>query len=296
MRIFYLLLLSLFLLRTEGLSQTRLSYADTTGAATDFQSALVFNGSYLIWGYGERFNLPISSSKVESVDFVLDSVGSDSLSVFLIEDSIFTTGVGPVHLPNVFTAVPYASISFSSKNITAGSRTYVNLNNITVPDSFFVLILGHLGSMDNFRAFESPNESLILDRAVFISGNPQTGLVSDYLVDPNFVIADDSNIDMDIGITYENAAGVRTHISPASSDLVAFPNPTKFGNPVRLSGSFSVISAEVLDATGWTVRDYHSNGDGYLTEIPTAGLSSGVYEAILLSDDGNSSNVKFVVQ
>jgi hypothetical protein len=233
------------------------------------------------------------------VDFIIDSVGTDSTFIEMESVATAQTSNGLELLPDIFDASGDDMVlnGISDQSVVPGSRTTINCNQINVPNSFFIFLVdGRVGMGNTYRAIKKTS-SVNLDtaRAALIVNHNEYPFVYAELVDGNLVPSG-VNVDMDIGITYENSDGVQVHLSPSSVPVEVWPNPATIGNPIRLSGADSVLSAEVVDDAGRIVRNYQVGANNSLTEIPTQGLSSGVYNVVLFHSDGSASSVKFVVE
>ncbi len=285
-------------LAPSAIAQTRLSYADTMAPVIDWQTDMPWVGPEIVYGYGERFDLPVNHGTISSVDFVIDNLGSDSIVLELLKDTILDYDNVYEHVPNL-TSDPFAKITVYKKSIITGSRTHVSIARIVVPDSFFVVLVNDSNVVNKYRSYQTPPENVGLFRSVFLAVDTAhgSGVFTAYL-DRAFADANNNAIygEMDIGVTYENTDGVQMHLSPLSVSVEVWPNPAPIGNPIRLSGVDSVISAEVVDAAGRIVQNYRINDKNSITEVPTQGLSAGVYNVILFHSDGTTSSVKFVVE
>ncbi len=285
---------------SSAISQTRLTYADTTGTIFDFETNTPWSGPELVYGYGERFDLPDNSGTIDSVDFVIDALGSDSITLELMEDTILDyASLIYEHVPNL-TSSPFAKVTIYKQSIVPGSRTHVSLSRTVVPDSFFVVLYNDSNTVTEYRSYQVAPENIQLSHSVFLVVDTEygSGDFAAYL-DKSFETGIGDTLlyaEMDIGVTYEGTDGVQVHLSPSSSSVAVWPNPAPVGNPIRLSGADSVISAEVVDEAGRIIHTYRVNESNSLTEIPTQGLSSGVYNVILFHSDGTTSSVKFVVE
>jgi hypothetical protein len=280
-----------------AIAQTRLSYADTTASVIDWQTNMTWVGPEIVYGYGERFDLPVNPGTIDSVDFVMDAIASDSIVLELLKDTLVDYAGVYEYVPSL-TSDPYAKITIYNEEIIPGSRTHVSLARAVVPDSFFVVLINDSNVVNEYRGYQSPPENILLTHSIFLvvdteygSGDFAGGLDRSFQNGDTFLYAE-----MDIGVTYEGIDGVQEHLSPSSVAVEVWPNPATIGNPIRLSGADSVLSAEVVDEAGRIVRNYHVDTNNSLTEIPTQGLSSGVYNVVLFHSDGSASSVKFVVE
>lgn len=278
-------------------AQTHLSYVNPDGPFIDFttdSSILNSNDTGGIIGYAERFVLPAGSYILDSVDFIMDSVGADSNAIDLVPVMMAQSNSGPEQLPDLSNPYAVTRLNSSAIIITPGTRTSISCGRISVANSFFIFIASNQGSNVYRASKRSTPVNLDTARAAFVAINKTVSLEPySALIDGNLVPSD-VNVDMDIGITYENSAGIQEHLT--ADGIATFPNPVQSGSSVNIIGMSAITSVNVLDATGRTVVSYHSNANGYITAIPTKGLSAGVYEAVLLCADGKSSNVKFVVK
>ncbi len=278
-------------------AQTRLSYANTTGTIYDWQTDLPWVGPEIVYGYGERFDLSVNPGTIDSVDFVIDSLGSDSIIIELLKDTILEYDTVHEHVPNL-TSDPIAKITVYKESIIPGSRTHVSLARTVVPDSFFVVLFNDSNVVNEYRSYQIPPENVRLSHSVFLAVDTEYGS-GDFtaFLDQSFQSGNTVlYAEMDIGVTYENADGVKTHLSPSPVSATVSPDPAPAGNPVRVSGAGSYVSAEIVDEAGRIVRTLHTNENTPITEIPTQGLSSGVYNVVLFSSDGIMSSVKFVAE
>ncbi len=285
----------------EGIAQTRLSYGDTTGPFQDFPSNLAIDshGDSVIIGYGERFDLPPGKEVLDSVDFIIDSLGADSNIIDMVPVMTVMSSKGPELLPDVLShdTINNRRLNPVSINPVPGTRSSLSCGKINVENSFFIVLINpRLGKGNTYRAIKQATAvDLDTARAALIVNYQEMPFVFTELVDGNLVPAG-VNVDMDIGITYEGTDGVQVHLSPSSVSTTVWPNPALIGNTVRLSGVDSVISAEVVDEAGRIVHTYRANESNAITEIPTQGFSSGVYNVVLFHSDGTTSSVKFVVE
>jgi hypothetical protein len=296
------ILFALFLIASLGsevIAQTRLSYGDTTGSFMDFPTNLATRNSQgdsgVIIGYGERFDLPPGKHILDSVDFILDSIGADSSIIDIVPVMTFVSSNGPELLPD-FSDFHAIKRIYTSTKFVAGSRTTVSCGKINVENPFFVFLVSNHGS-NKYRASKQ-TIAVALDTVraavVALDTKPPASIFTE-LVDGNLVPSG-VNIDMDIGITYENADGVQVHLSPSTSPAIAFPNPATSGNPVSVSGTGPFVSAEITDDVGRIMRTLHGDSGTSTTQLPTQGLPAGVYNVILFRSDGSSSSVKFVIE
>jgi hypothetical protein len=282
-----------------AIAQTRLTYANTAGAIFDWPTDLDWAGPFVVYGYGERFDLPVNPGIIDSVDFVMDGIASDSVVLELLKDTLVDYD-GVNELVPSFTSDPYAKITIYNEEIIPGSRTHVSLARTVVPDSFFVVIFNDSNIINEYRSYRVSPENVQLSHSVFLGVDTEygSGDFTAYL-DKSFATNIGDTLlysEMDFGVTYEGTDGVQVHLSPSSVPVEVWPNPAPTGNPIRLSGADSVLSAEVVDEAGRIIRNYQVGNNNSLTVIPTQGLSSGVYNVVLFHSDGSASSVKFVVE
>ncbi len=293
---FWLLLITA--LTPRGLAQSRITYADTTDPIIDWQTDMQWVGPEIVYGYGERFDLQVNTGTIDSVDFVVDGLGSDSIILELMKDTIVDY-VGVYESVPDLTSNPFLKITIYNESIKLGSRTHIALPRAVVPDSFFVVLINDSNVVNEYRSYQTQPENLGVFRSVFLSVDTQYGS-GDFAAYLNRAFSDSNNnplyAEMDIGVTYESSEGVQMHLSSSPVSIEVYPNPAPSGNPIRLSGDGSMVYAEVLDDAGRIVRNYRINENLPITEIPTQGLAAGMYNAILFHSDGNSTSVKFVVE
>ncbi len=277
-----------------AIAQTRLTYADTTAPGIDWPTDLGWAGPEIIYGYGERFDLPVNPGTINSVDFVIDSLASDSIVLELLKDTILDYDNVYEHVPNL-TSDPFAQITLYKESIIPGSRTHVSLARTIVPDSFFVVLVNDSNVVNEYRSYQAPPENVSRFRSVFLAVDTEygSGDFTAYL-DRSFQSGNTVlYAEMDFGVTYEGSDGVQVHLSPSSVTPVVFPNPAFAGNHVSVSGTRAFVFAEIMDDV---VRTLHATAGAFSTLISTKGLSSGIYNAILFHSDGSSSSVKFVIE
>ncbi len=288
-------------LGSEVFAQTRLSYGDTNGPFIDFPTNLALDsqneGDSIVIGYAERFDLPPGIEILDSVDFIIDSIGTDSTFIDLNPVMTVETSNSFELLPDIFSTFTMLLNQISDQSVVPGSRTTVSCNQINVSNSFFIFLVDGLVGMGNtYRAIKRTSAvDLDTARAALIVNDNEYPFVYTELVD-SALVPSGVNVDMDIGITYEGSDGVQVHLSPSSYTVIAYPNPAPVGNPIRLNDADSVVSAEVVDEAGRIVRNYQVGNNNSLMEIPTQGLSSGVYNVVLFHSDGSATSVKFVVE
>jgi hypothetical protein len=285
---------------SEVNAQTHLSYGDTNGPFIDFTTDSTISNSpgdsLVISAFGERFDLPTGMEILDSVDFIIDSFGTDSISIDIVPAIASQTNNGSELLPDFSNPNVNKTFHFYKESIH-GSRASVSCGKIMVDNTFFILLANAFGSVTYRANKQTANVNLDTARSVYVAADTESFPFPIFtkLVDGNLMPVG-VNVDMDIGITYENAEGVQVHLSPSSVTTTVYPNPAPIGNPIQLSGADSVISAEVMDEAGRIVRNYHVGASNSLTELPTQGLSSGVYNVVLFHSDGSATSVKFVVE
>jgi hypothetical protein len=282
-----------------AIAQTRLTYANTAGAIFDWPTDLDWAGPFVVYGYGERFDLPVNPGTIDSVDFVMDGIASDSIVLELLKDTLVNYD-GAYELVPSLTSVPYAKTTIYNEEIIPGSRTHVSIARTVVPDSFFVVLINDSNIINEYRSYRVSPENVQLSHSVFLAVDTEYGS-GDFTasLDKSFATNIGDTLlysEMDFGVTYEGTDGVQEHISSSPASAKVWPNPAPRGNQIRLSGADSVISAEVVDEAGRIIRNYQVGNNNSLTEIPTQGLSSGVYNVVLFHSDGSTSSVKFVVE
>ena len=280
------------------IAQTRLTYANNTAPVIDWPTDLLWVGPEIVYGYGERFDLPVNPGTIDSVDFVVDNMGSDSIVLELLKDTILLYSTVYEHVPNL-KSDPFAKITVYKKSIIPGSRTHVSLARTVVPDSFFVVVINDSNVVNEYRGYQTPPVNLSLFRSVFLAVDTEYGS-GDFTGYLDRAFQDDIGnalyAEMDVGVTYEGTDGVQVHLSPSTSAAIAFPNPVPAGNPVLVSGAGPFVSAEIIDDAGRIVRTLHKGAGESTTQLSSQGLSPGVYNAILFHSDGSTTSVKFVIE
>jgi hypothetical protein len=304
-----LVILSMLVLTPCITAQTRLSYADTTRPVLDWQTNQPWVGPNIVYGYGERFDLPVNPGNIDSVDFVIDSFGSDSIGILLAKDTIrqYTDNIDHItvfeHVPNIIDVNGqidsegiFAQKIIYKQGVITGTRTHVSFARAEVPDSFFVLLTNNYNEINQYRSFQLPYEDIQLSRSVFLSFDAADDLYFAAMLNKSFE-ADNAPIyaEMDIGITYENADGVQVHLSPSPA-MVAFPDPAPVGHKISISGTGPFLSCEITDDAGRIVREVHSNDNIPLTQLSTESLSSGAYNVRLIDAGGKMSFVNFIIR
>ncbi len=171
---FFLPLVLMASFACEATAQTHLSYADPSGPFIDLASTFSIGNpgdTGGIIGYAERFDLPPGPNTLDSVDFVLDSVGADSNAIDLVPVIKTQTSTGYESLPDM--SDPYAVTRFNDSAIIIipGTRKSISCGKIGVPNTFFILIASSTGS-NNYRASELASApDLNTARAAFVAIN-----------------------------------------------------------------------------------------------------------------------------
>jgi len=281
-------------------AQTHLFYGDTTSPFIDLATEDTVGNSLgdsgVIMGFGERFDLPPGKHLLDSVDFIVGSNGDYSIVIEIAPAMTFNSSNGPVLLPDFNDPNAKGLNTLSSKATVPSARTSVSCGKSNVGNSFFIVLVGDPGSTQKYRASKQiANVHLDTVRGALVAIDSKKGLLFTELIDGNLVPSG-VNVDMDIGITYEDAAGVQAHLSPSPVSVAVWPNPAPVGYPISVSGIGPFTSAEIIDDVGRVVRTLHGDSNASTTQLPTQGLLAGIYNAMLHHADGATSSVKFMLK
>lgn len=280
----------------------RLSFCDTTKPATDFVSGTPYQGFPLI-GWAERFTLVGESNIVDSADFVLDSVASDSVVVYLYPDSLFNTGAGIFHLPNIF-AVSIQAFARAKVAVPKGSKhtkIVVPFPHIAVPKEFFLLVISKSGFKDKIRAsLDQPRTITATNaRAITLGLNSSTGGLFCFPIDGNFLDTAQNKVytNLDFGVYLESTGRVSSQ-SLVSTEMTIEPNPVSGSRVSLFVPGIPKASVSIYDPIGRCVwkQDGILPTQGEKFEIKTPQLENGVYIIRLLSASGRSAEGKMMIR
>ncbi len=270
----------------------RITYADTTLPFTDFQSGSPApeNTLYQLWA--ERFDLSTSTGIVDSVDFVMDSIVSDSVQVALFPDTLVTTNTGQFYLPNFSQTIkPYFAAMFPTSSLFPHVRAHLSVSRTQVPQKFFLMVISQWDSTDLFRAVVEPSRTRTAENARAIGVGTSSSFVATEVIDGNFMV--NSQVfygDMDFGITVEAQSSVYSSLSESSAlSVSAYPNPasSRVTIPYTLPQD-GPVSLTITDAAGRETSLLQSQGmDAGQHSITwdASNYPSGVYLCRLASGD-----------
>jgi hypothetical protein len=233
----------------------RITYADTTLPLTDFGSASPGPENTLFQYWAERFDLSTSNGIVDSVDFVMDSIVSDTIYLILFPDTLVTTNIGQLYMPNYFAPNinPFFSASFPTNSFVPHVRVHLSVSRTSVPQEFFMLIGSQYDSADQFRAVVESTMPITAEnaRAMGLSFSSNNSITEP--LDGNFEVNSQKYYgDLDFGITVEAPSSVSSSMSGSNAlSVSAYPNPS--GSRVTIPYSLpqdEPVSLTITDAAG----------------------------------------------
>ena len=286
----------LLLMATSANAQIRLSYVDSTAPVAQLTTNFILSSpsdTGGIDGFGERFDLSGGPYLLDTVDFVLDSVGADSTAI----DIVPAKRDGQKILPNFSDPTAVRRIYYRQK-LLAGQRNKISCGKIPISNSFFVFVFSH-GGQNVYRATKAMAavgaESARAAYTFFSTHGPfpNEGIASN-LVDGNLFGAD-IDVQLDFGVTYIDDAAVRDVTSRKQATASAYPDPVGVGQPLTIVSSKEFRSACVLDDLGRVIKT-EAFESGRTPTLQTFGLSPGIYNVILSMQNGPISAVRIVVR
>ncbi len=267
-------------------------YFDETLPIYDWTIGGVYNPLLMI-NFAERITLSSNVGYVDSVIITFDNVTSDSISVVLVQDTLYETQPGTFYrLLNIFDAslVPFAEVRVAKADINIGQPTTVLFSHVQVPQEFFVGLPIELDQSTStispftVRGDRGPTHARTTENArSAAAGITQTQVTYSILLDSTFVPNGETDpIYSNLYITAYVSTSASSVASSTSSQntLSAYPNPcnthtTFFSNDQNFSGG----DIELFDIYGRMVLKQRVDQN----DIDCSQLPSGVYRAITRS-------------
>ncbi len=245
-------------------------------------------GSYIVPTYGERITMPGSGGFLDSVQITIDSITGDSIDVYMIADTLYSTGAGTFHLMNIFDQnaqsfdvgyvhaaqvhgrsvvtlpVPHTEIPAQNfwiavePNFDAVSRNFTN-GYLVTGDSEEIVPRTTDNCRSGFLALLNTGQTLsaVLD-STFLS---TTGVP----LYSNFYIT---------AFVSSQASGVSGSSAPGT--ISVFPDPAS--TFVNIQGTEGLATIELLDLLGRPVLSAQFDGEG---KLDVGRIQVGRYQAVI---------------
>lgn len=269
-----------------------LSYFNSAAPTFAWPAPANFN-PILIIGYSQRFTLPTESGFVDSIRIHIDTAIGGQIAVLLVPDTLATTGLGPLHLVDIFSgkdaygggAIPVASIRSHAWN------TFV-LPHVAVPKEFHVLVAGTIENQQVTGAVfvtgdNEPARPLTTEnaRSGFVGVIMANGAGYSSILDGQLQPAgEDSALYSDLLITVfadtTQTTGYVSRIPAAQSNWVVTPNPAASGSMAKLFNKAGRSNATVrlMDNLGREVsRLSDLRAEGASIQVPLPVVAAGAY-------------------
>jgi Secretion system C-terminal sorting domain len=272
-------------------SDVAISYFDPSTPTIDF-GAPVQIGPYFVPTYGERITLPASGGFLDSVQVTLDTITADSILVYAIPDTLYSTTSGHFHLMNIFDPnVQTPLIGYIHANQVHG-RTTVTLAVAHVPISaqnFWIAVEPNFDNISNnfTNAFLISGDSEAV-RARTVDNSHSgflarvNGQLFSAIFDSSFTSLSGAPLYSEFYITaFVDVSGSSVATAPTNSEgLSIFPNPAS--TSIQIQSGEAISSVDLLDLLGRPVLSQKLGGNGaldvnrlepgrYLAVVHTAG-------------------------
>ncbi len=252
-------------------------------------------GPYDMVTYGERITLPGTSGLLDSLQVTLDTIVGDSVMVYLIPDTLYSTATGDVHLMNIFDPNTQTYlIGYIHQSDVHGLTTVTFPMSHTAigTQNFWIAVEPHFDAVAN--SFTSVFR--IIGDSEAIRGRTPDNCHSGFLAivnsnqffsgsfDSTFIGAGGAAIYSNFYIkAFVSASGSSVSNNSNEKDrLGAYPNPAS--NSILFEGIASGISnIEFLDVLGRSVLSTKAAGT-----IDVSHLMPGRYEAIVHTPGGRT--------
>ncbi|MDP4199610.1 MAG: choice-of-anchor D domain-containing protein [Bacteroidota bacterium] len=118
-----------------------ISYFDGTAPAHDWLFPFQAGNLYAV-AAAERFTLPNDSGYLDSLNFLLDRIVGDSLTIAIYPDTVITTAGGPFHFVNIFssTAKPFAALTIPAPQASGAVNLKFRFPHVLVTKNFHVVL------------------------------------------------------------------------------------------------------------------------------------------------------------
>lgn len=271
----------------------KLSYFDANLPTFDWVAPAIY-GDYVLLDLGQRFTLPTASGFVDSVRIYFDTAWGARLGISLYADSLYDTGLGEFHLMNDFTnPEPYGSAIIEAESILPESWVTIDMGHAAVPKEFFVRVSPENDGVDYIawyalrteqepvRARTAENSrsaffgvvgqnytTAILD-STFLSLETEEILIGDFWIEA-FVSFDNSSV-----------------AEPSTASFRLFPNPVAHNAVLNVQDQTPVTRVQIFNTLGVQVMEHTGRDTRF--ELPTQGLTPGIYHVIVTNEHGSTS-------
>lgn len=271
-----------------------LTYFDWTAPTHDWVFPFQAGTTLYVIAAAERFTLPTVDGYLDSINFLLDAVVGDSLTIAIYPDTTITTGAGPFHFVNIFspTAQPFAELTIPITPASSSVNLKLRLPHVHVTKNFhavlFPRIVNNAGTLTATSQFLIRGDSEAVHtpttanaHSTFIGINLQGGSKTAGIMDGYFTPSGDVGpLYCNFAITayVSTASGASVDVSPDTfSDLQVFPNPATSEVTLTLPSKSGPATVELRDILGRTVSTSMFTGTG---SLDVSHLLPGRYEAI----------------
>lgn len=282
---------NLNILPSSALEQVTLKYFDQSLPTLSWLGEGQY-GPYLLYWAGERMTLPSQSGFLDSVSIQLDSVSTDSLFVFIAEDTLYDVGGGQLfRLINIFRdETIIASANIYPEQVSRNAPVMVRFPHIPVPKEFFVVIspsVNQNGQPTNFfliRGDSKPPRERTTEgsRSAGVFVDLQSGGLISAILDGTFIPNGQTEAAFsDFYITAFVDASPTSVEGPTieTSQIRVFPNPAS--RHIEVSTPFSEGDLQMYDMLGRIVST--TRIDNATTHVDLGEIPNGTYWLVVRS-------------